>query len=56
MTKWPRGIAVGLAMVALLVAVGVAFLTTGGLVSSQGPTVSIESGEVPAGGTLTAGL
>ncbi len=52
MTKWPRARAVGFGVAALLVAAGAAFLATFGLVSSQqGPTVSIEDGEVPTGGT-----
>ena len=51
MTKWPRGRAVGLVVVALLVAVGVSFLATAGPVFAQAPTVSIESGEIVQGGS-----
>ena len=51
MTKWPRSRAVGFVVVALLVAVGVSFLTTAGAVFAQGPTVSIESGEIVQGGS-----
>ena len=52
MTKWPRARAVGFGVVALVLALGSAILATAGLVSSQqGPTVSIEDGEVPTGGT-----
>jgi hypothetical protein len=52
MTKWPTGRAIGLGVVALLVAVGMAFLATAGPVfSTDGPTVSIEDGETVPGGT-----
>lgn len=52
MTKWPGARAAGFGVAALLVAAGAASLATFGLVSSQqGPTVSIEDGEVPTGGT-----
>jgi hypothetical protein len=52
MTKWPRGRAIGLAVVALLVAAGMAFLATADLASgAPEPTVSIESGEMLEGGT-----
>jgi len=51
MTKWPRGRAVGFVVVALLAAVGVSFLATAGPVFGQGPTVSIESGEIVQGGS-----
>jgi hypothetical protein len=57
LTKQSRARALRFALAGVALAVGLAFLTTASPLSSQdGPTVSIEGGEVPAGGSEVARL
>jgi hypothetical protein len=52
MTGWPRGRALALGVLALLAAAAAAFLAAADMVSSEsGPTISIEDGQAPEGGT-----